>query len=171
MPQLQPFQAGPSALVCAPYLNDAKTHFATDFWMENRIGAMTGASFLEYVQAVGVNQFGARPPHTKVMGADIPGAGWTEAMTSAGDCGWMDGESYEWLPLRSDPENFAAWVAAGCPSKNSKGEWGAQGFPLEYIKWTWLHPSVRGPSPIAEARKAAKAAAGIPAKDHGKKRK
>lgn len=146
MPQLLPFVAGPGLIVSADY-HDGKV-FTKDFWMENRVGAMAGASIFDYASAVAGIPGGSIPQHTRVVGPDLPDAGWIAVMTTTGDCGWVDGSEYAFDPEQSDLANFNAWVAAGCPSKNAKGEWGAHGYPMSYIRWTWQNPSTRGPSPL-----------------------
>lgn len=139
-----PFKPGVMADIVAPYCDGGV--FVEDFWMVDRIGAMAGASLLEYAQANVAVRY--NPRHVRILGPDIDGAPWTEAMVSAADAGWLDGSTYQWDPDRTPGENAAAYNAAGCPSKNQYGEWGAWGYPMYYIKWAWEHPSTRGPSPL-----------------------
>lgn len=139
-----PFQPGVMSEVIAPYVDGGV--FVEDFWMLDRVGAMVGASVIEYAQANGSVRF--EPRHIRILGPDLDGAPWTEVMVSAADAGWMDGSGYRWDPTRDPQGNAAAYIAAGCPTRNQHGEWGANGYPMSYVRWTWEDPRTRGPSPL-----------------------
>ena len=139
-----PSQPGVMAEVVAPYCDGGV--FIEDFWMMDRVGAMAGASLLEYAQANSAVRY--EPRHVRILGPDVDNAAWPDAMVSAADAGWMDGSGYQWEPGRTPAENLASYNAAGCPTKNQNGEWGAMGYPMSYIRWTWENPRTRGPSPL-----------------------
>lgn len=167
IPTLQPYFEAPKGpdgfgdigALIKPYLNAEGTHFARDFWMVDHLAAMAGALVEDYsrnrLRIVGVGR-GIKPLHYFVVGPDDPEKLPNEVMTSPGtpDCGWIAaGERYYYDTTLPESINTESWLRAGAPKWNDYGQWGSSGLPQSYVEWTWLHPSVRGPSPLHPGRR------------------
>ena len=142
MPEMLPFSDDPAVV---QQCHDGTT-FTRDFWMEDQIGAMVGASVSEYIHARTIlgQLGGTRPRHSYVMGPDDPGTYWNEALTSPGTNGWNPrGATYYYDPFLDDGANYANWIACGCPKHNQYGEWAHGGLPLGYVEETWVGPRDR----------------------------
>lgn len=145
--ELQPYIDGQIGDIVNPLIEGGV--FVRDFYMEDRVAAMAGASAKEYNEAnliLGASGFGSsgRPLHTHVLGPDEPGGYWHESIVTPADIGWNPrGASYFWHPSLDDAQNAANWVACGCPSSNAYGDWEDQGVPAELHEWRSLHASER----------------------------
>lgn len=125
-PILQPYS--PEGMKALGYIVDGV--FIKDFWMKGRPGAMVGASEKEYNEAaVLLSVLGsARPRESYVMAPDDPAKGWNENLTTSGTIGWNPrGLTYFYDEKLSDGENYARWIASGCPMRNQFGEWSQNG--------------------------------------------
>lgn len=138
--------------IIKPYLTTDGLHFATDFFMTDRMAAMAGASVAEYGRinvelgsrgAFGNIADGRKPAHLFVLKPDSPDdAG---VMTSPGTPDCVDGSGNVWNPLGAsyiyDPTlrsyNFVLWCRAGAPKWNDFGDWSQSGVPLGYYEETW----------------------------------
>ena len=161
--KLIPNVEGRSGDVIKPYLDAEGRFFAEDFWMVDRLAAMKGASVADYNQMqfmlIGFSssdpESGRKPLHFFVVGPDDPDKLPNEVMSSPGTPvefggpGWEPrGERYYYDVHSPQRVNFQSWLLAGAPKENALGEWATGGLPQAYVEWTWLHPSVRGPSPL-----------------------
>lgn len=114
--------------IIAPFTKDGK--FVQDFWMENRLGAMVGASTSDYEKAnMRHGMLGSQMRHNYIVtGNEV------NKMTTAGDNGWNpDGAEYRWVKGASEAANRKYWMNSGCPTKNRYGEWGPGGYPMAYV--------------------------------------
>lgn len=154
MATLQPYADGQLGDIIKSYLTDDGDHFAQDFWMRDRMGAMAGASVAEYGKwnldlamrgAFGEIERGRKPAHLFVLRPDDPSDAGVITSPGTPDCGWMPaGETYFYDPTLKGA-NFAIWCRAGAPRYNALGEWANNGLPLWYVEWSWQNPSSRGP--------------------------
>jgi len=153
---------GDAGEVIKPY-HDGTT-FVTDFWMEDRVGAMKGALVSVYNEAN--LMLGGPTGAAAARGADnyvvMPGAfaRWNEATSSPGTPvayggpGWIeDGAAYRYDYSEDQQFNAAIWIECGCPKANRYGSWANGGLPLNYVQWSWENPTERGDSPLRRGRR------------------
>ncbi len=139
--------------IIAPYLTLDGAHFARDFYMVDRVGAMAGASVAEYFTwtfNLGVHgMFSQIPAHNYVLKPDsendagvITSPGSPDCVDANGDLWNPLGASYMYQPFLKNL-NFTLWIRAGCPKHNDFGDWANQGVPQAYVDETWKHPLER----------------------------
>lgn len=159
--QMEQYREGVLGDVIAPYHDG--TSFTKDFWMDDRVGAQTGAYVSVYNEVnlkAGMTGMGAARGRDNIVVRPGPFARWNEAITSPGTPeshggpGWNPlGATYRYDHRMDHSYNAAVWMEAGCPSDNAYGSWANGGLPLAYVEWTWLNPESRGDSPMPRRRR------------------
>jgi hypothetical protein len=109
-----------------------------DFWMKNKLGCKKGSLKQHYdVAKTVMGILGDPNMHLNVIVPTDASKPWAEAQKKAGDPEvlWLNGEEYVYSPDENTNVLFSKWVAAGSPSRNSRGSYDVRGAPVAPDAW------------------------------------